>query len=153
MIHKFKATITQVYNPVCRANRGEILNCVEDPEAECIWNRDDKDDGDDDKPLGASIQKEPKHCDMDEFIKSLETPLTNAQAQMVADLFRSHCCMLEWQAQVSMLLGKLATELDPWAYLAILQTTSNLLHQVTLPPAIVMKLEAPPAQKKMTRNE
>ena len=51
-----------------------------------------------------------------------------------------------------MLLGKLATELDPQAYLAILQT-SNPLHQVTLPSAIVMKLEAPPAQKKMTRNE
>ena len=61
--------------------------------------------------------------------------------------------MLEWQAQVSMLLGKLATELDPQAYLAILQTTSNPLHQVTLLPAIVTKLRAPLAQKKMTRNE
>ena len=41
MICEFKATVKQVYNPVHRANRGEILNCVEDPEAECVWNRDD----------------------------------------------------------------------------------------------------------------
>ena len=117
-------------------------------------HRDDKDNGDDDKPVGTSIQREePKHHDMDEFIESLETPLTDAQAWMVADLFRSHCYMLEWQGHVSMLLDKLATELDPQAYLAILQTTSNLLHQVTLLPAVVMKLEALPAQKKMTRNK
>ena len=81
MIYEFKTTIRQVYNPVHRANRGKILNCVEDPEAECIWNRDDEDDGDDDEPVGTSIQKEElKHCDMDEFIESLETPQTDAQA-------------------------------------------------------------------------
>ena len=75
MILKFKATIKQVYNPMCRANRGEILNCVEDPEAECIWNRDDKVDSDDDEPVGTSIQKEElKHCDVDKFTESLETP-------------------------------------------------------------------------------
>ena len=51
-----------------------------------------------------------------------------------------------------MLLAQLAMTLEPHAYLTVLKVMTNPLHQVTLPPAVMMKLEAPPAMKKMNRN-
>ena len=72
-----------------------------------------------------------------------DEPLTDEQALLVINLFRSHTCMLEWQGQVSMLLGKLATSVSPKLFLAILNLTVKLLHQVTLPPEVTMKLTPP----------
>ena len=63
---------------------------------------------------------------------------------MVVKPYRTHACMLKWQGQVSMLLGKLSTLVDHKTFLTIANTTVKALHQITLPPAITTKL-APPA--------
>ena len=55
--------------------------------------------------------------------------------------------MLEWQGQVSMLLGKLATSISLRFYLVILNSTIKLLHQVTLPPTMTTKLTPPEKPK------
>ena len=54
--------------------------------------------------------------------------------------------MLEWQGQVSMLLGKLSTPVDHKTLLTIANTMVKPLHQITLPPAVTTKLTplAPP---------
>ena len=51
--------------------------------------------------------------------------------------------MLEWQGQVNMLLGKLATSVSLKLFLVILNSTVKPLHQVTLPPEVTMKLTLP----------
>ena len=48
--------------------------------------------------------------------------------------------MLEWQGQVSMLLGKLSTMVDHKTFLTIANTMVKPLHQITLPLAVTMKL-------------
>ena len=48
-----------------------------------------------------------------------------------------------------MLLGKLATSVSPKLFLAILNSTVKPLHQVTLPPEVMMKL-TPPEKLKCT---
>ena len=65
---------------------------------------------------------------------------------MVAKLYRSHACMLEWQGQVSMLLGKLSTSVDHKTFLTITNTMVKPLHQITLLLAVTTKLTplAPP---------
>ena len=52
--------------------------------------------------------------------------------------------MLEWQGQVSMLLGILATSVSPKLFLVILNLTVKPLHKVTLPPEVTMKLPEKP---------
>ena len=72
---------------------------------------------------------------------------------MVADLYRSHACMLEWQGQVSMLLSKLSISLNPKSFLAIVNSFMKLLHQVTLPPAVSTQLAPTLPLKKMSQNK
>ena len=109
---------------------------IKDPEGKCLWDLDD-DDGDQEAPAEATVQQE-QHAqpEAEEFIQAWDEPLTNEQALLVTNLFRSHTCMLEWQGQVSMLLGKLATSVSPKLFLAILNSTVKPLHQVTLPPEV-----------------
>ena len=61
--------------------------------------------------------------------------------------------MLEWQGQVSMLLGKLATSVSPKLYLVILNSTIKLLHQVMFPLAVTMKLTLPEKPKQASQTE
>ena len=122
-------------------------NSIKDPEGKCLWDPEDG-DGNQAAPAEVMVQQEqfaqPK---AEKFIQAWDEPLTNKQALLVTDLFSSHTCMLEWQGQVSMLLGKLATSVSPKLFLAILNSTVKPLHQVTLPPEITMKLTPPEKPK------
>ena len=102
----------------------------------------------------ATVQEEEQvHPDTEEFIQALDEPLSDEQALMITDLFQSHACVLEWQGQVSMLLGKLATSVSLKLFLVILNSTIKLLHQVTLPPAVTMKLTPPEKPKQASQTE
>ena len=134
LIKDFKEAISGMYKPVCQANHKEVWNSIKDPEAECIWNPGDDNDGTQGDAFQATVQEEEPVCpNTEEFIQALDEPLSDEQALMIMDLFQSHACMLEWQGQVSMLLGKLATSVSLKLYLVILNSTIKPLHQVTLP--------------------
>ena len=45
-----------IYDPVRKANHKEVWKCIEDPEAECIWNPPNDDDNTQDNPAEASVQ-------------------------------------------------------------------------------------------------
>ena len=143
LIREFKTMVAKMYDLVHHASRKEIWNSIRDPKGKCLWDPED-DDGDQAAPAEAMVQQE-QHAwpEAEEFIQAWDEPLTNEQALLVTDLFRSHACMLEWQEQVSMLLGKLATSVSLKLFLAILNSTVKLLHQVTLPPEVMMKLTLP----------
>ena len=144
LIKDFKETIAEMYEPVHHVNWKEVLKSIKEPEGECIWNpRDDNDDGQEATAQATVQQEEPVHPEAEEFIQASDEPLSDEQAVMVTDLCRSHTCMLEWQGQVSMLLGKLATSVSPKLYLVILNLTIKPLHQVTLPPVVTTKLTSP----------
>ena len=131
LIRDFKTMIAKMYDPVHHANREEVWKSIKDPEGKCLWYPED-DDGNQEAPAEAMVQQE--QCawpEAEEFIQAWDEPLTDKQALLVTDLFRSHTCMLEWQGQVSMLLGKLATSVSPKLFLVILNSTVKLLHQVT----------------------
>ena len=156
LVKDFKKAIMKVHNLVKWANHEGVMECIKDPKANCIWDRrpDEQDEGAEGEPTEAMVQQEQlQQPGVNELIQSLDQPLTDDQAHMVADLYRSHACMLEWQGQVSMLLGKLSTAVDHKTFLAIINSTVKPLHQVTLPPAIVMKLTLPPPPKKVPQNK
>ena len=133
----------------------KIQNCIKEPEAQCICDcTDDDNDDSQDKPTEATIQEENHpHQDAKAFIELLDKPLSDDQSHMVVNLFRSHACKIEWQGQVSMLLGKLLTLLSPKTFMAILNVMVKPLHQVMLPPTVITKLDPPPKPKKVTRNK
>ena len=80
----------KVYDPVHHANRKEVCKSIKDPEGKCLWDPDD-DNGNQEAPAEAMVQQEqcaqPK---AEEFIQAWDEPLTNEQALLVTDLFRSH---------------------------------------------------------------
>ena len=95
LIQDFKTAIMAVYDPARKANCKEVWKCIEDPEAEYIWNPPNNDDYTQDEPAEASVQQhEQPHIITEEFIQALEEPLTDKQALIITDLFRSHTCML-----------------------------------------------------------
>ena len=148
LIKDFKDVISEMYDSVHCANGKEVWKSIKDPEAECIWNLGDNNDDGQAATAQAMVQQgEPVCPDAEEFIQALDEPLSDEQAMMVTDLFQSHACMQEWQGQVSMLLGKLTTSISLKLYLAILNSTIKLLHQVTLPPAVTMKMTPPEKPK------
>ena len=149
LIQKFKRAIGEVCDTGRWANHKEVNKAIEDPEGMCIWDwdPDEQDQGEGEAPADASIQQENLQWPgIDDLIESLDQPLTEKQARMVADLYRSHACMLEWQGQVSMPLGELSTSLDHKSSLTIANTMVKPLHQITLPLAVTTKLTplAPP---------
>ena len=72
---------------------------------------------------------------------------------MVAKLYRSHACMLEWQGQISMLLGKLSTMVDHKTFLTIAYTMVKLLHQILLLLTVTMKLSPLTPPRHVPHNE
>ena len=128
LIREFKTTVAKMYNPVHCTNRKEVWNSIKDPKGKCLWDPED-DDGNQAAPAEATVQQEQcAQPEAEEFIQAWDEPLTNEQALLVTDLFRSHAYILEWQGQVSMLLGKLATSVSPKLFLAILNSTVKPLH-------------------------
>ena len=79
---------------------------------------------------------------------SLDETLSDDQVRLIEKLLHSHVCMLEWQGQVSMLLGKLATSVSPKMYLTLLNATVKLMHKVMLPEAVKAQLTPPENPKK-----
>ena len=123
---------------VRQANCMEVREAIEDPKGVCIWDwdPDEQDQGEEGPPASASVQQETLQLPgIDDLIKSLDQPLTDEQAWMVAKLYRSHACMLEWQGQVSMLLDKLSTMVDHKTFLTIANTMVKPLHVSDHPPA------------------
>ena len=78
---------------------------------------------------------------------------STSPSQMVAELYRSHACMLEWQGQVSMLLGKLSTMVDHKTFLTIAYTMVKLLHQILLLLTVTMKLSPLTPPRHVPHNE
>ena len=91
LVKDFKKAIMKVHDLVKWANHEGVMECIKDPEANCIWDRspDEQDEGAEGEPTEASVQQE-----------QLQQPGVDKQAHMVADVYRSHTCMLEWQGQV-----------------------------------------------------
>ena len=78
-----------MYDPVHHAKRKEVWKSIEDLEAECFWNPQD-DDNTPDELTQAMVQEEVPTCPVaEEFIEGLDETLTDEQATMVTDLFRS----------------------------------------------------------------
>ena len=156
LIQKFKRSIKGVCDMVRWANHMEVKEAIEDPGGACIWDwdPDEQDQGEEDPPASASVQQETLQSPgINDLIKSLNQALTDEQAWMVTKLYRSHACMLEWQGQVSMLLGKLSTLVDHKTFLTITNTMVKCLHQITLLLAITTKLAPPAPSRHVPHNE
>ena len=95
LIRDFKTMVAEMYDPVCCTNRKEVWNSIKDLKRKCLWDLED-DDGDQAAPAEAMVQQE-QHAQpkAEEFIQAWDEPLTDKQALLVTDLFRSHTCMLE----------------------------------------------------------
>ena len=78
----------------------------------------------------------------------LDEMLSDDQVRLIEKLLHSHVCMLEWQGQVLMLLGKLVTSVSPKMYLTLLNATVKPMHQVMLPEAVKAQLTPPENPKK-----
>ena len=78
----------------------------------------------------------------------LDEMLSDDQVRLLEKLLHSHVCILEWQGQVSMLLGKLVTSVSQKMYLTLLNATVKLMHQVLLPEAMKAQLTPPENPKK-----
>ena len=80
---------------------------------------------------------------------SLDETLSDDQVRLIEKLPHSHACMIEWQGQVLMLLGKLVTSISPKMYLTLLNPTVKPLHQVMLLEAMKAQLTPPENPKKV----
>ena len=91
--------------------------------------------------------------DPEDVLHGLDEILSDDQVRLLEKLLYSHVCMLEWQGQVSMLLGKLVTSVSPKMYLTLLNATVKLMHQVLLPEAMKAQLTPPENPKKGKQRE
>ena len=78
----------------------------------------------------------------------LDEMLADDQVRLIEKLLHSHACMLEWQGQVLMLLGKLATSVSLKMYLTLLNATVKPMHQVMLLEAVKAQMNPPENPKK-----
>ena len=92
-------------------------------------------------------QQDPK-----DVMHGLDETLSDDQVRLIEKLLHSHVCMLKWQGQVSMLLGKLVTSVSPKMYLALLNATVKPMHQVMLPEAVKTHLTPPESPKKVKQT-
>ena len=75
----------------------------------------------------------PNFMNWVEFLQLVDEDLMENQTKQIVQLFKSHCIMLEHQAQVSHQLVELGQTLSPKMFLLILQSSVQPMYQLTIP--------------------
>ena len=151
LIRHFKTKMKILFKPAEKANRTVVLESISDAEAHCIWDTLEEPDDSDEE---ISIQQEedaPKFVNWVEFLQLVDEDLTEDQTKQIVQLFKSHCIMLEHQAQVSHQLAELDQTLSPKMFLLILQSSVQPMYQLSIPEKFMLKFTSP--KKKPSRDE
>ena len=151
LVRHFKTKIKILFEPAEKANRTAVLESISDAEAHCIWDTLEEPDDSDEE---ISVQKEedaPKFINCVEFLQSVDEDLMEDQTKQIVQLFKSHCIMLEQQAQVSHQLAELGQTLSPKMFLLILQSSVQPMYQLTIPEKFMPKFTS--QEKKPSRDE
>ena len=126
LIHDFKGAISDMYQLVRCANHKEVLKSIPDPWAECIWNPPwEGDVHQEAAPKAQILREQVAQQDPEDVMHGLDETLSDDEVRLIEKLLHSHAWMLEWQGQVSMLLGKLATSVSLKTYLALLNDSQT----------------------------
>ena len=151
LIKHFKSKMKTVYEPAEKGNRRAVLESISDTEAHCIWDTlEDPDQSDDE----VTIQEEadaPKFVNWVDFLQSVDEDLMEDQTKCIVQLFKSHCIMLEHQAQVSHQLAELVQMLSSKMFLLVLQNSVWPMFQLTIPEKCMPKFPSP--TEKPSRDE
>ena len=151
LIKHFKSKMKIIFEPAEKANRRAVLESISDTEAHCIWDTlEDLDQSDDEM----TIQEEadtPKFINWVDFLQLIDEDLTEDQMKCIVQLFKSHCMMLEHQAQVSHQLAELGQMLSLKMFLLVLQNLVWPMFQLTIPEKFMPKFPSP--MKKPSRDE
>ena len=143
LIKHFKTKMKILFEPAEKANRMAVLESISNAEAQCIWDTlEDPDDSD--KEI--SVQQEedaPKLMNWVEFLQLVDEDLTEDQTKQIVQLFKSHCIMMEHQAQVSHQLAELGQTLSPKMFLLILQSSVQPMYQLSIPEKFMPKFTSP----------
>ena len=112
LIKHFKYKMKIVFEPAEKANRWAVLESISHTDAHCIWDTlEDLDQSDDEM----TIQEEantPKFVNWVDFLQLIDEDLMEDQMKHIVQLFKSHCNMLEHQAQVSHQLAELQSDTE-----------------------------------------
>ena len=151
LIKHFKSKIKIIFKPAEKANRRVVLESISYTEAHCIWDMlKDPDQSDNE----ITIQEEadaPKFVKWVDFLQLVDEDLTEDQTKCIVQLFKSHCIMLEHQAQVSHQLAELGQTLSPKMFLLVLQNSVWPMFQLSIPEKFMPKFPSP--TEKPSRDE
>ena len=140
-----------IFEPAEKANRRVVLESISDTEAHCIWDTLEEPDQCNDE---MTIQEEtdaPKFINWVDFLQLINEDLTEDQMKHIVQLFKSHCIMLEHQAQVLHQLAELSQMLSPKMFLLVLQNSVWPMFQLTIPEKFMLKFPSP--TEKPSRDE
>ena len=150
LIRHFKTKMKIMFEPTEKSNRKVVLESINDAEARCVWDTlEDPDESDEE----ITIQQEedtPKFKWV-KFIQLINEDLMEDQMKQIVQLFKSHCIMLEHQAQVSHQLAELSQTLSPKMFLLVLQSSVYPMYQLSIPEKFMPKFASP--SDKPSRDE
>ena len=151
LIKHFKSKMKIIFEPAGKVNRWAVLESISDTEAHCIWDTlEDPDQSDDEMTIQEEAEA-PKFVNWVDFLQSIDKDLTEDQMKCIVQLFKSHCIMLEHQAQVSHQLAELSQMLSLKMFLLILQNLVWPMFQLTIPEKSMPKFPSP--TEKPSRDE
>ena len=151
LIRHFNAKMKTLFEPAEKANRMAVLESISNAEAHCILDTLEEPDDSDEE---ISIQQEedaPKFMNWVEFLQLVDDDLTKDQTKWIVQLFKSHCIMLEHQAQVSHQLAELSQTLSPKMFLLALQSSVWPMYQLSIPEKFMLKFTSP--KKRPSRDK
>ena len=136
-----------VFKPAEKANRRVVLESISDTEAHCIWDTlEDPDQSDNEMTI-----QEETDANWVDFLQSIDKDLIEDQMKNIVQPFKSHCIMLEHQAQVSHQLAELSQMLSPKVFLLVLQNSVWPMFQLTILEKFKPKFPSP--TEKPSRDE
>ena len=147
LIKHFKSKMKTIFEPAEKANRRAVLESISNTEAHCIWDMLKEPDQSDNK---ITIQQEadiPKFKNWVDFLQSVNEDLMEDQTKHIVQLFKSHCIMLEHQAQVTELSQTLSLKM----FLLVLQNSVQPMFQLSILEKFMLKF--PPPTEKPSRDE
>ena len=140
-----------LFEPAEKANRMVVLESISNAEAHCIWDTlEDPEESDEE----LSVQQEedaPKFMNWVEFLQLVDEDLTEDKTKWIVQLFKSHCIMLEHQAQVSHQLAELGQTLSSKMFLLVLQSSVWPMYQLSIPEKFMLMFTSP--NKKYSRDK
>ena len=143
LVKHFKSKMKTIIKTAEKANRRAVLEFISDTEAHCIWDMLEDPDQSDDEITAQKEADAPKFINWVDFLQSVDEDLMEDQMKHIVQLFKSHCIMLEYQAQVPHQLAELGQTLSLKMFLLVLQNSVQPMFQLSIPEKFIPKFPSP----------